>query len=150
MSLSQCSHPLAMINLETAQAAINSAMSTAQEQALKLSFAVVDAAGHLVAAARMDGAPFVTVDIARGKAFASAATGGQSGSALAKRFIESPMIWGNTGPLGSGAPMLPAQGALPIYFEGVFAGAMGASGAPSAVDEAIVAHAISAIGGTIA
>ncbi len=115
-----------------------------------MSLAVVDAAGHLVAAARMDGAPFVTLDIARGKAFASAATGGQSGKALAQRFLENPMVWGNVGSLGSGAPLLPAQGALPIFVDGACIGAMGASGAPSAVDEAIIAHAISTIGGASA
>lgn len=138
---------LALISLEAAQAAVAAGVAFARERDLKLSFAVLDSAGHLVAAARMDGAGFVTVEVARGKAFACAATGGQPGAALAQRFQENPMVWGNAGPLGYGAPLLPARGSLPIYLGGAFVGAMGASGAPSEVDEAALAHAIAAIGG---
>jgi glc operon protein GlcG len=148
MSQSENVRPASSIALAAAQAAIAAGVDFAKGKGLALSFVVVDSAGHLVASARMDGAAFITVDIARGKAFASAATGGQPGFALAKRFHENPMVWGNAGPLGSGAPMLPAQGSLPIFFDKVFVGAMGASGAPSEVDEAAIAHAVAAIGGT--
>jgi uncharacterized protein GlcG (DUF336 family) len=58
------------------------------------------------------------------------------------------MVWGNAGPLGYGAPLFPAQGALPIHLDGVLVGAIGASGAPSAIDEAVIAEAIGAIGGS--
>lgn len=125
------------------------AVSIATEKGVALSFAIVDAAGHLVAAARMDGAPFMTVDVARGKAFASAATGGQSGATLAQRYRENPMVWGNASALGYGAPLLPSQGSLPIFLKGSFVGAIGASGAPSAIDEEIIKQAIETIGGAV-
>jgi len=148
MSGSEFSRQSSVINLAAAQTAIAAATEFARGKGVALSFAVVDAAGHLVAAARMDGAAFITLDIARGKAFASAATGGNSGAALAQRYRDNPMVWGNAGPLGSGAPMLPAQGALPIFLNKIFVGSIGASGAPSEIDEAAVAHGIAAIGGT--
>lgn len=136
------------ITYETAEAAIRSAVKFARERQIALSFVVVDPGGYLVAAARMDGAAFITIDVARGKAYASAATGGQSGAVLAGRYNDNPMVWANLSAMGHGAPLLPARGALPIFVEGKFIGAMGASGAPSEVDEAAVAHAIQSIGGT--
>lgn len=137
---------LSLISYDQAQQAIAAGIAYAREKGFALSFVVLDSAGHLVAAARMDGAPFVTIEVARGKAFASAATGGQPGSALAQRYLENPMVWGVAGSLGYGAPMLPATGSLPIWLDGALIGTMGASGAPSAVDEAAIKQAIEAIG----
>jgi len=141
------SRAAALVCYEQAHAAIAAGIEFARAGGVGLSFVVVDSAGHLVAAARMDGAPFVTIEVARGKAFACAATGGQPGSALAQRYRDNPMVWGNVASLGFGAPLLPAIGGLPIFLQGQFAGAMGASGARSEVDEAAVRHAIDSIGG---
>lgn len=138
---------LTLISYSDAMTAISAAAAIATERGVALSFVVLDSAGHLVASARMDGAPFITIEVARGKAFACAATGGVPGAALGQRFRDNPMVWGNAGALGYGAPMLPAQGALPIRRQGVLIGAMGASGAPSDIDEDVVAQAIAAIGG---
>jgi glc operon protein GlcG len=139
------SMPQFLISYKKANEAIAAAMHYAHDKGVRLSFAVVDAAGHLVAAGRMDGAPFVTIEVARGKAYASAATGGQPGSALAQRYLENPMVWGNVAGLGLGAPLLPATGSLPIFFGGDLVGAMAASGAPSEIDEAAVLAGILAI-----
>ena len=122
-------------------------IAQARDRGVALSFAVLDAAGHLVASARMDGASFITAEVARGKAFACVATGGVPGAALAQRYRDNPMVWGNVSSLGYGAPLLPAQGSLPIRRGGVLIGAMGASGAPSEIDEAVVAAAIAVISG---
>lgn len=136
-----------LISCRMARKLIDAGIAEADRLGHTLSFAVVDTAGHLVASARMDGAPFVTVEIARGKAFASAATGGQPGDNLDQRYRENPMVWGNAGPLGYGAPMLPAVGSLPIKLDGRVIGAVGASGAPSAVDVAVITAAIEAVVG---
>ena len=122
-----------LITYRKANEAIAAAMDYARAKGVTLSFVVVDTAGHLVAAGRMDGAPFITIEVARGKAFACVATGGQPGSALAQRFRDNPMVWGNTAGLGYGAPMLPATGSLPIYLGKNLVGAIAASGAPSDV-----------------
>ncbi|ODU71297.1 MAG: hypothetical protein ABT11_03730 [Novosphingobium sp. SCN 66-18] len=136
-----------LVSCRMARKLIDAAIDEAERLGHTLSFAVVDTAGHLVASARMDGAPFVTVEIARGKAFASAATGGQPGDNLDQRYRDNPMVWGNAGPLGYGAPMLPAIGSLPIRIDGRVIGAIGASGAPSAVDVAVITAAIEAVAG---
>jgi uncharacterized protein GlcG (DUF336 family) len=137
-----------LISYRKAHDAIAAAMDYARSKDVMLSIVVVDTAGHLVAAGRMDGASFITIEVARGKAFACAATGGQPGSALAQRYRDNPMVWGNTADLGYGAPMLPATGSLPIFFGRNLAGAIAASGAPSEVDEAAVAAGILAINAT--
>ena len=140
--------PQLLISYRKANEAIAAAMDYARDRGVKLSFVVVDAAGHLVAAGRMDGAPYITIEVARGKAYASVATGGQPGSALAQRFLENPMVWGNVAGLGLGAPLLPATGSMPIFFGGDLVGAIAASGAPSEVDEAAVLAGILAINAT--
>lgn len=139
---------LNLVSYAMARQLIDAAIAEATRRGHALSIAVVDSAGHLVASARMDGAPFVTVEIARGKAFASVATGGQAGGNLDQRYRENPMVWGNAGPLGYGAPMLPARGSLPLRLDGRLIGAIGASGAPSDVDEAIIEAAAGAVLGT--
>ena len=60
------SMPQLLISYKKANEAIAAAMDYARDKGVSLSFAVVDAAGHLVAAGRMDGAPFVTIEVARG------------------------------------------------------------------------------------
>jgi glc operon protein GlcG len=134
-----------LISYRKANDAIAATMDYARGKGVMLSVVVVDTAGHLVAAGRMDGASFITIEVARGKAYACAATGGQPGSALAQRFRDNPMVWGNAADLGYGAPMLPAIGSLPIFFGKNLVGAIAASGAPSEVDEAAVHAGILAI-----
>lgn len=149
MDASQAGQPvLRLIRCEQAQALIQNGIMDAKRRGVALSFVVLDAAGHLVASARMDGAAFITTEVARGKAFASAATGGQPGGALEERYRGNPMVWGNAAPLGFGAPMLPARGSLPIFMDGHHIGSAGASGAPSEIDEAVLQVAIEAIGAT--
>ncbi|WP_168790962.1 GlcG/HbpS family heme-binding protein [Paraburkholderia aromaticivorans] len=127
---------------------LDNATAAAKSHQLALSFAIVDPGGHLIAAARMDGAPFASVDFARGKAFASVALGGQAGATLEQRFKDNPSEYTNMSAAGYYAPFLPARGALPIFIGGHLVGALGASGAPSEVDEQAVKDAIEAIGAT--
>lgn len=137
---------LTLISGEQAQQVIQAGIDAAKQRGVALSFVVLDSAGHLVGALRMDGAAFITIEVARGKAFTSAATGGQPGAALEGRYRDNPMVWGNAAALGFGAPMLPARGSLPIFLDGRHIGSMAASGAPSEVDEEVVKRAIESIG----
>ncbi len=137
---------LNLISYDLARRVIDAGIAEAKKRGIALSFSVLDSAGHLVASARMDGAPFVTVEIARGKAFASVATGGQPGGDLEQRYRDNPQVWGNASALGYGAPMLPAKGSLPLRLDGRLIGAIGASGAPSHVDEEVISVAAAAIG----
>src|SRR3979411_1698856 len=56
-------------DMATARALIDSAVTKAQALGLKISVAILDGGGHLVAFQRMDGAPPFTVDAAQGKAY---------------------------------------------------------------------------------
>jgi glc operon protein GlcG len=134
------------LSLTQAMKLIDTGIAAARAHHVALSFAVVDPGGHLIAAARMDGAPFASLDFARGKAFASVALGGQSGSTLEQRFKDDPSEYSNVSSAGYYAPFLPGRGVLPIFFEGHLLGALGASGAPSDIDEQMVKGAIESIG----
>lgn len=140
---------LVLIGYKQAAQALDVAVRLAEEHGTALSFVVVDSAGHLVAAARMDGTPFVTMEVARGKAFACVATGGQSGRALRQRYVDHPMVWGNIASLGYGAPLLPAIGSLPIWMNGKLIGAMGTSGGAGEIEEEMLKKAIESIGGSV-
>jgi glc operon protein GlcG len=111
-----------------------------------ITIAVVDAGGHLITASRADGMPFGTFDVARGKAIASVATGGESGKALMERYKANPIVFGQLSSLSYGGPMFPSQGSLPIFVNGQLVGAAAGSGASSQVDEDSVRAGILAIG----
>jgi len=137
------------LSLAQAMTLIETASASARAHHLAMSFAVVDPGGHLIAAARMDGAPFVSLDFARGKAFASVALGGVSGATLEQRFKDDPSEYSNVSSAGYYAPFLPGRGVQPIFSHGHLLGALGASGAPSEIDEQMVKEAIEAIGGSV-
>lgn len=125
------------------------AVATANARHLAMGFAVVDPGGHLLAAVRMDGASFATVDFARGKAFASVALGGQSGATLEQRYRDDPSEYSNMSGAGYYAPFLPGRGVFPIFQNGHLLGAMGAGGAPSAIDDEVVKQAIEELGAQV-
>ena len=56
-------------DMATARALIDGALANGRELQLKLSIAVLDCGGHLVAFQRMDGAPPFTADVAQSKAY---------------------------------------------------------------------------------
>jgi glc operon protein GlcG len=124
--------------MDQALAALAKARATADGLGVKLSCAVVDSRGDLVALARMEGARFYTTDVARGKATLSAMFG-QPSSDLAD-FAQSP-AFPNFNEAAQ-APLYPFQGALPIEKSGAVIGAMGCSGAASQVDEDTVRSAL--------
>ena len=138
--------PSANISLEQATQVMQAAISFAKEKKVGISVVVVDAAGHVVAGARMNGVPFGSFDVARGKAIASVATGGVSGKDLMARYKENPIVFGQISSLSFGGPMFPSQGSLPIYLQGTLIGAVGASAASSQLDEDAGRAGLRAIG----
>ena len=106
--------------------AVKNAMAAAEAEASangwKLSIAIVDAHGELLAFHRMDGASLPSIDIAQAKARTSA-RGRQPSKAYADRIAN-----GNLATLA--LDYMPLQGAVPIIIDGVLVGAIGAA-APS-------------------
>lgn len=127
---------MTQMTLAAANSFLTSAVAKARLADERVSVSVVDARGDLVAFVRLDGAEFYTADLAIGKAIVAATFGEASGaweargeSLLAQAVNETQR-----------GRMVFVQGAMPIRLgDGVLIGAIGVSGAASAVDEEIAA-----------
>jgi uncharacterized protein GlcG (DUF336 family) len=131
------------LTLELARRCLDAAEETARDRGLKLTLAVVDAAGHLLALHRMDGAPWITADVAIGKAWTAAAYGAPSaaqGEKMRELVAFSASISVATG------RFTPQIGGLPVVVDGEPVGAMGASGASGQEDEDCVRAGLEAVG----
>jgi glc operon protein GlcG len=117
------------LTLVEANRMIQAALSKAEELQVKISVAVCDTGGNLIALNRMNGAIVVSATVAQGKAAASAGFGRASGALQA----DSPVIQAVIASLGG--RMLPARGAVPVHQAGELVGAIGASGATAEQDE---------------
>lgn len=63
------------ITLEMAQEMVNAAVKKGKEMGVNVNIAIVDDGGHLVSFGRMDGAPLLSIDIAKNKAYTAIAFG---------------------------------------------------------------------------
>ncbi|MFN0072014.1 MAG: GlcG/HbpS family heme-binding protein [Chloroflexota bacterium] len=129
------------LTLEQAVTLITAGQAKAREMDRRVTIAVVDPRGDLIAMHRMDGARWTTVQIGRGKAFASVAAD-ESTTLLAERaarpVFQAQMIRHN-------GELIFAQGGLPIRENGELVGAIGVSGGKTGPeDEEIAAAALSA------
>jgi glc operon protein GlcG len=113
------------LTLTEANQIIDSALNKARELDVRVSAAVCDAGGRLIAFARMDGATWAGVYGAQGKAIASAATGAPSGRIPSDLHVMVKIAEHD------GGHMIYAQGAVPIVRNGVIEGAIGVGGAMS-------------------
>jgi uncharacterized protein GlcG (DUF336 family) len=109
-----------------------------------MSFAVMDAAGHLVAVLRTDGAPWISTDVAQGKAWTAAAYGMPSAGQKAK--MDSLPNFSTALSTMTGGRFTPQPGAVPVYADGQLVGALGASGGTGQQDEDVCSAAVTACG----
>jgi glc operon protein GlcG len=130
------------LTLSEAQAIIAAAQRDAAGKNLRLSIAVVDGRGDLIAATRMQGARPTTMDTAIGKAMGAAIFGRPSAD-LAER-SDSPLYRNMNEATGGRLRFF--QGAVPILRDGYTVGAVGASGASAQDDEDNVKAALAAVG----
>jgi uncharacterized protein GlcG (DUF336 family) len=112
------------LTLAEANQIAQGAMAKAKEMNIKISVAVCDAGGRLIAFSRMDGAIWASAYGSQGKAIASAAFSRPSGE-LAER-AGTPILQGIAH--ASGGHMIPSQGAVPIIKNGMLEGACGVGG----------------------
>jgi uncharacterized protein GlcG (DUF336 family) len=120
------------LTLVEANRIVQGALDKAKELNIKISVAVCDAGGRLIALNRMDGAIWGSVYGCQGKAVASAAFGRPSGQ-LQER-ADTPIIRGIAA--AEGGHMIPSKGAVPILLNGVVEGACGVGGGTAEEDEA--------------
>ena len=119
------------LTLEEANRILRGTLDKAQELGIKISAAVCDSGGRLIAFQRMDNAIWAGIYGSQGKAIASAAFGRPSGE-LTER-AEHPTPRGIAA--ASGGHMMMGQGAVPIIRNGVVIGACGVGGGTSQQDE---------------
>ena len=119
------------LTLAEANQVVQGAVDKAREMGIRISVAVCDSGGRLVAFNRMDGAIWGSVYGSQGKAVASAGFARPSGE-LAER-AGSPISQGIAA--AEGGHMIPSQGAVPIIRNGVADGACGVGGGTAQQDE---------------
>jgi uncharacterized protein GlcG (DUF336 family) len=119
------------LTLAEANQIVQGALAKARELNIRISVAVCDAGGRLMAFNRMDNAIWASVYGCQGKAIASVAFGRASGE-LAER-AGSPIVQGIAA--AEGGHMIPSQGAVPIVRDGVVVGACGVGGGTAQQDE---------------
>ena len=119
------------LTLTEANRIVQGAIDKAKEMNIKISVAVCDAGGRLMAFNRMDGAIWGSVYGCQGKAVASVGFGRPSGELQGR--ADSPIIRGIVA--AEGGHMIPSQGGVPIMRNGVVEGACGVGGGTSQEDE---------------
>ncbi len=118
------------LTLDEANRILRGTLAKAQQLNIKVSAAVVDAGGRLVAFQRMDNAIWAGVYGSQGKAVASAGFGRASGEMQARADQPTPR-----GIAAAEGHMIMGQGAVPIIRNGVVIGACGVGGGTSQEDE---------------
>jgi glc operon protein GlcG len=127
------------LSLANARACIARGLEEAGRRGFKVAVAVVDDAGHLVACERMDGALWVTPEIARAKANAAAGFHATTLD-LEERFTKRMLFADNVATLGS-YDFVFGRGGVPIMEDGRLVGAVGVSGAVPADNDHAIADA---------
>lgn len=134
-----------MLTLDEALSLCTAARDAASTKAAPpMSFAVMDAGGHLLAFTRMDGAPWVSADVALGKAWTAAAYGVPS-AAQKEKMAPMPNFATAISTMTHGR-FTPQTGAVPIYRGEALLGALGASGGTGEQDEEMCTMAVTAVG----
>jgi uncharacterized protein GlcG (DUF336 family) len=125
------------LTLDRAIDCIGKGVAKARELGFVVAIAVVDEAGHLVACHRMDGALWVTPDIARAKANAAAAFQASTHD-LEARFSGARQLFAENVAGLDRYEFVFGRGAVPIVEDSRIVGAVGVSGAvPPDNDHAI-------------
>jgi len=113
----------------------------AQELGVEAAIVVVDEAGHLAAALRMDNALWVTPEIAQAKAVTASAFRATTAE-LEERWKARPLFAASIVGLGPGR-FLVGKGGVPIIVDGRVIGAVGVSGGiPADLDHQIAEAAV--------
>ena len=130
---------MSALSLEQARACIARGVKRAQELGFRVAIAMVDDGGHLVACERMDGALWVTPEIARAKANAAAGFHATTLD-LEERFSKRMLFADNVATLGDFAFVF-GRGGVPVVEGDRIVGAVGVSGAVPADNDHTIADA---------
>lgn len=118
--------------------ALSAAVAKAEEIGVPQNIIIVDASGVLVASIRMDGAKYLSIDTATGKARFAASHNAPSGNLPFEAGVTFAVVTKGT------ATNLP--GGLPIRFGGKLAGGIGVGSGTGEQDLVVARAALAAIG----
>jgi glc operon protein GlcG len=138
--------PVQGIDLVTAQRIVNAAVEAAKAKDAKVSVAVVDINGDLVAFARMDGTQQAAVPFAEGKARAALLFGMPTKDVQEAMAAGKPLTATINKPISGAKEITILRGGLPIVKNGKIVGAAASAGSSSANDESFVQAALDALG----
>ena len=133
-----------MLTIDDATSLCTAARHAATELGVPMSVAVMDPSGHLLAFVRMDGAPWISADVAQGKAWTAAAYGAPS--AAQKEKMEPMPNFASAVTAMTHGRYTPQTGAVPVYRDGALLGAVGASGGTGDQDESVCSTAVTSTG----
>jgi glc operon protein GlcG len=119
------------MTLDEANRIVEGAIAKAKELNIRVSVAVCDAGGRLVAFQRMNNAIWASAYGSQGKAVASAAFGRASGELAERAHLPTPAGIA----AAEGGHMIMGQGAVPILRNGIVEGACGVGGGTAQEDE---------------
>jgi uncharacterized protein GlcG (DUF336 family) len=119
------------LTLAEAEVILAAAKAKVLEMGANMSVSVVDPRGDLITMMRTDGASWRTPAISRAKAVAASCFGRASGELTENAM--APVFRGLMAM--EGGHMIPGQGALPVFKDGVLVGAVGGSGGTAQEDE---------------
>lgn len=132
------------LTLEGAQRLLDAARRHADSLGVDVVLHVCDAAGDVIAMARLDGSPKFSVTVAAKKAWTAAAAGATT-AALATDFLDDTALL--HGVAGNVDELITVGGGVPVMIDGSVAGAIGVSGATEQQDHEIAEAAVSTIFG---
>ena len=134
------------LTLASAQSITNDALAAGAQHGFKpLTVVVLDAGGHVIAAARQDGASNNRFEIAQGKAYGALALGMGSRAIMERAEQQAYFIAAANAALGG--RLIPVPGGVLVRDkDGTIMGAVGISGDSSDNDETAASTAIEAAG----
>lgn len=122
------------ITWEAARLVLETAAAHAQSLGVPVCIAVADRAGHLVAFARLDGAPLLSAQLAQDKAYSVAAFGGVPTHDWWNMIRdEPPLLHG----IVKTDRLIVFGGGVPVRADGALIGAVGVSGGSAQQDQAV-------------
>ena len=131
--------PSLKLTIEGAMKLLDAAMAKARDMKVPECIAVVDAGGHLLAFARMDGAFALSIDTALVKAMTAASYGIPTGEIAAGVDIKLA--------IATQGKRVNLPGGLPVIVDGHVVGAIGVGSGTGEQDREVAAAALGAIAG---
>ncbi|GAA2229032.1 heme-binding protein [Herbiconiux moechotypicola] len=134
---------MSTLTLDTAQLLIAAALEHAAQIGVPSTVTVMDTGARVVATARMDGAPLVSIDSSAAKARTSVFFGGAATGDLAGAVQPGAPLY--TIGASTPEPLAFLAGGLPIVIAGEVVGAIGSGGGTPDQDHEVAGHAIAAL-----